>query len=118
MPLGCAHPLQVIHVPAFPVTEQKLPPLVPHIGSLATHPPVEFTAHPVQVTPLPLEEEELPPEEEPLLEDEPLEEEEPLLEDEPLEEEEEPLLGAGIHKPEKNPGEVWVTTQYGALPPV
>ena len=112
MPLGCAHPLQVIHVPTFPVTEQKLPPLVPHSGSLATHPPVEFTAHPVQVTPLPLEEEE------PLLEDEPLEEEEPLLEDEPLEEEEEPLLGAGIHKPEKNPGEVWVTTQYGALPPV
>ena len=80
MPLGCAHPLQVIHAPAFPVTEQKLPPLVPHIGSLATHPPVEFTAHPVQVT---------PPEEE-LLEDEPLpEEEEPLLEDELLPEEEE-----------------------------
>ena len=89
---------------------------MPHSGSLATHPPVEFTAHPVQVTPLPLEEEE------PLLEDEPLEEEEPLLEDEPLEEEEElPLLDElllGIHKPEKNPGEVWVTTQFGAVPPV
>ena len=60
----------------------------------------------------------LPPELELLLEEEEL-----LLEEEELllEEEEPPLLEEepfGRHKPEKNPGEVCVTTQFGAVPPV